>query len=163
MYPSGSEPSYWYPGSRVIQLGDSSRNESQRAVRHAFAIRPRSITTCSTPCAARLALIARPACPPPMTTVWVCMTSLSRFGTAGVPGRPRRWIETGLRSNVDRHVDTVREHVVDRGASLGLLDDLTQHFRRRVTVDAERDADLLVPVPDLLRDAEEPRQVDVAF
>src|SRR4051812_24989125 len=66
--PPGSLPSYPYPGSRLCQLGVSSRSESQRSVRQEFATSPRSRTTWSIERSARHQLIANPAWPAPMIT-----------------------------------------------------------------------------------------------
>ena len=76
MKPSGSSPSYWNPGRRVIQFGVSRRSESQLWLRQRCASFPRSSTTCSMPSSDRQRLMASPACPAPMMTVVVRGTVL---------------------------------------------------------------------------------------
>src|SRR5215218_1046127 len=71
MKPSGSSPEYAWPGSRHCQLGVSSRNESQRSVRHELATSLRSSTTWSMARSDRQRLIASPPWPAPITTVVV--------------------------------------------------------------------------------------------
>ena len=76
MKPFGSAPWYWYPGRRVIQFGDSSRNESHAPVRQAFADAAPFDHDMIDPALCEARLIASPACPPPMTTVWVRISVL---------------------------------------------------------------------------------------
>src|SRR4051812_26139742 len=67
----------------------------------------------------------------------------------------------GDRVDGDRHA--VGDHVEHRGARAGARDDLTQLLRRRVALDAERDADVLEAVADLVGDAEAAADVHVAL
>src|SRR5262245_66035247 len=66
MNPSGSLPSYWNPGRRVIQFGVNRCRESQLWLRHRCASFPRSSTACSMPRSDRQRLIASHDCTQPM-------------------------------------------------------------------------------------------------
>ena len=55
------------------------------------------------------------------------------------------------------------QHVVDGGPVHGLLHELTELGGRRVAAHAEADPDLAEPVADLVGQAEDPSQVDVAL
>src|SRR5215510_2911513 len=103
MKPSGSSPSYWNPGRRVIQFGVSRVSESQLWLRQRCATWPRSSTTCSMPRSDRDRLIARPACPAPMMTAAVSVIVVS----------------TDVGRDLDGHA--VGEHVEDRRTRAGLL------------------------------------------
>src|SRR5262252_2851854 len=142
--PSGSSPSYRYPGSRLSQLGVSSRSESHRSVFQEFATSPRSRTTWSIERAVRQWLMARPAWPAPMTTV------VTRMGS--------------LRSaDFDRHVRRVRDHVVDGGAFLRLGHDGADLLGTRVGLDVIRHLDPVEAVANVAVDAEDPLDVHAAF
>ena len=74
----------------------------------------------------------------------------------------------GSRQAVSQSAETwtvgpVGQHVEHCGPRLRLLDNLPQLLGRRVSLHAEADADLLVPVANLVRETEDPPQVDVAF
>src|SRR6185312_5918993 len=133
-------------------LGVSSRSEFQRALRHRSAIRPRSTTTWSAPWAVRQRLTARPAWPAPTI----------RVSTARMVLFPLRWSWSGGRDvDADRHA--VGQHVVHGGPGHGLLHQLAQRLGRRVAAYPEADPDLAEAVADLVRQAEDPAQVDVAL
>ena len=79
MKPSGSAPSYRWPGSRVCQLGVRSRSEFQRSRRQELATSPRSSTTWSIERSPRHRLAASPAWPAPTTTVVTCSMTRLRY------------------------------------------------------------------------------------
>src|SRR5215212_344579 len=103
--PSGSSPSYPWPGSRLCQFGVSKVSESQRSVRQVFATSPRSRTTWSIERSASHQLIASPAWPAPMTTAVVRTGAASPAAAADL-------------RHLDRDVGRVGDDVVDRGALL---------------------------------------------
>src|SRR5690606_4705724 len=136
---------------------------------------PRSRTTCSTRASVRQRLIARPLCPAPMISVSTCLMARSIRGWRGedgvvaVPGRgcpsrerahARRAApgSRGLDLDLDRHL--VGDDVEHGRAGAGLLDDRAEGLRRGVAPDAEVHADALVPVPDLVRESEQPLEID---
>src|SRR5580658_1916875 len=72
MYPSGSLPSYPWPGRRHCQFGVSSLSESHRSRRQELPTSLRSRTTWSIDLVDRHRLMASPLWPAPRTTVDVC-------------------------------------------------------------------------------------------
>src|SRR5688572_28119240 len=70
-----------------------------------------------------------------------------------------------LRGRPDLDVDgnAVGEHVKDRGAGSRLRHDLLELARRRIALDLEGDVDLLVAVAHVGRQAEQAREIDLAF
>src|SRR6478672_4779779 len=138
--PSGSSPSYLWPGIRLCQFGVSKVSESQRSVRQVLATSPRSRTTWSIERSASHQLIARPDWPAPMTTAVV------RTGAAPMPG--------GVLRHLDRDVGRVGDDVVDRGALLRLGHDRLDVGGRRVGVDLVRHLDAIEAVAHVLVDAE---------
>src|SRR5215475_15888589 len=64
------------PGKRSCQAGPFATRESHLSERQRSAIRCRSTTRCSTPRLLRCSLMARPACPPPMTSVSTFSTDM---------------------------------------------------------------------------------------
>src|SRR4030095_16790376 len=145
MKPSGSWPSYWNPGRRVIQFGVNRRNESQLWLRQRCATFPRSSTTCSMPRSDRQWLMASPACPPPMTTVSIHAMPAS----------------TCVDADVHRHA--VGKHIEDRRPCARLLDDLAQLLRRRVACDSDVDSDAFVPVAARVGHGRAPPQIAWCF
>src|SRR6476646_4202974 len=119
------------PGSRLCQLGVSSRRESQRSLRHEFATSPRSSTTWSSDNSVRKWLAARPEWPAPMTT------AVKRSG------------------DLDGDLRRIRERVEHRGALLGLGHQRLDLLLRGVRVDLERHLDVVEAVPDVAVDAED--------
>src|SRR4051794_28963510 len=69
MKPSGSGPSYGWPGNVATQFGETIRNASQRACQPPPGVARRSRTTWSRPASDSRRLIARPLWPAPMTAV----------------------------------------------------------------------------------------------
>src|SRR5215467_2484753 len=127
-------------GSRLCQLGVSSRSESQRSRRQEFATSPRSSTTWSIDRPPRKWLAARPACPAPMTTVVV---------------RSMAWPS----GDFDGDVRRIREGVEHGGALLGLGDQRLDLLPRRVRVDGERHLDVVEAVADVAVGPEDPADV----
>src|ERR1700733_4168058 len=144
--PSGSSPSYVWPGSRLCQFGVSSVSESQRSVRQVLATSPRSRTTWSIERAASHQLIASPAWPAPITTAVVRI----RRGASGG--------EATLR-HLDGDVGRVGDDVVDRGALLRLRDDRLDVVRRRVGVDLVGHLDAVEAVAHVLVHTEDAADV----
>src|SRR4051794_38345334 len=112
-------------------------------------MRPRSRTRWSRPRAVRQRLRAKPACPPPRMRV-----SVVRMGG------PDPALSAGI--DLDRHRDAVGHDVEDGRAGLRLLDDLAK-LLGVVAPELEADPDLLVAVADVVVEAEDPEQVDVAL
>src|ERR1700722_15619862 len=132
------------PGSRLCQLGVSSRSESQRSCRHEFASSPRSSTTWSIDCSVRKWLGARPACPSPMTTVAKC----SMVKPSG---------------DFDGDLRRIRQSVEYRGALLGLGDQRFDLLLGGVSVDLERHLDVVEAVPDVAVGPEDAADVVIAL
>jgi hypothetical protein len=64
---------------------------------------------------------------------------------------------------MDRNGHAIGDHVEHRRAGARLFDDFAQLVYRRVARDLEVRADLLVAVPDVVGQAENAAQVDVAL
>jgi hypothetical protein len=81
------------------------------------------------------------------------------------PGRRLlvRLIAWSARGHVDGDRHAVSQHVVDGGPVHGLLYELAELGGRRVAAHAEADPDLAEPVADLVGQAENSPQVDVAL
>src|SRR5215467_12364109 len=146
-------------GSRLCQLGVSSRSESQRSRRQEFATSPRSSTTWSIDRSLRKWLAARPECPAPITTVVVLSMALPRY-----PLERARWISRRGRSgDLDSDVRRVRESVEHRRALLRLGDKRLDLLLRGVGVDGESHLDVVVAVADVAVGTEDPADVVRAF
>src|SRR4051794_16014426 len=113
-------------------------------------------------------LTASPAWPAPMTRVWVVDTGRGslRYGPAATRPAP---LPTGSRTDrgstgvdLDGDGDAVGQHVEDGRPLPGLLDDGGE-LLGIVAAEAEAHLDLLVTVADLVGEAEDPEQVDVAL
>src|SRR5713101_2400813 len=148
MKPSGSSPSYAYPGSRHCQFGVSKRSESHRSALHEFATSLRSRTTWSIERSARQRLIARPPCPAPMTTVVIC--TMYPVGAAGL-------------ADLDAHGRRVGDDVVHGRALLRLRDDRLNLVGRRVGVDLVDHLDSAEAIADIRVHAEDALYIHVAL
>src|SRR5688572_2315779 len=112
-------------------------------------------------------LIARPACPPPMTMTSVCIVMSFKWEREQAephrPARLRPQLARACGVHVDCDRDALGDHVEHGGTGACLGDDLGELLGRGVALDVEAQAHALVAVADLVGETEDAAQIHVAL
>ena len=164
------------PAAPAPQLEDATAHQrvGGQGVR---ARRARSTTSTRRPARASSSAVEAPATRAPTTTAsqpvvrrrarsagggCAVMSDLLSVGRCGPARAAGSCAASGVR-DVDRTSVPLVEHVVDRRAAAGLLDQRGAALRRGVALDVEVHPDLPVAVADLVGQPEDAEQVDVAL